>query len=587
MLDLKNVLSGVLLMVLTIPTASAQLTTPTPLPYPQDYFLNPLDLPILLAGNFGECRPGHFHSGVDIKTRGEENYQVHAAADGYVSRIKMEKGGFGHGLYITHPSGYTTLYAHLNDFSPELQRYVKAKQYEKKQWNVELQLEPGQFPVKKGQVVAFSGNTGASTAPHLHFEIRNSITEHPLNPALFGLPIKDSMAPVPLEIGIYSQPLYDPGTESKYPVIAGLRKMAGYYGLARTAASAAYVTGDTIMGFSGWNAIGINVNDYMNGSDNSLTFYTAELFADDSLQSKITLDDIGYDETRYINAYADYKTKKQRGRWLQCFAKVPGNHLDRIFTKLNKENGWLNAAAGQIRKIEIVLTDVSGNQARVKCYLKATRTLEGQDITGDNIYRPGVKQTFSDPNIHFTLDELQLYETIRFNFAKKAREGAYSDEYQLHYAYIPLHHYFDLKIKPTRPIPFDLRNKVILRYNDGNSEEGSRAAGTEGGWYTTSVRNFGNYWLAIDTLAPRIKTTVKEGANLAKAKQILFTATDAETSVKSFSGYLDDKWICFEQHGNSFFYKFDEHCSRGKHTLVFKAADENGNENAVTINFTR
>jgi hypothetical protein len=101
------------------------------------------------------------------------------------------------------------------------------------------------------------------------------------------------------------------------------------------------------------------------------------------------------------------------------------------------------------------------------------------------------------------------------------------------------------------------------------------------------VRNFGNYWLAIDTLAPRIKTTVKEGANLAKAKQILFTATDAETSVKSFSGYLDDKWICFEQHGNSFFYKFDEHCSRGKHTLVFKAADENGNENAVTINFTR
>src|SRR4051812_41234037 len=172
--------------------------------YPQDYFRNPLGIPILLAGNFGECRPGHFHSGIDIKTGGHENEPVYAAADGYISRIKMEPGGFGHGLYITHPNGYTTLYAHLNDFAPAVQAYVKKEQYSKKHWDVDIQLTPDQFPVKKGQQIAWSGNTGASTAPHLHFEIRNTKTEHPLNPQLFGLPVVDNIPPLPAEVAFYN-----------------------------------------------------------------------------------------------------------------------------------------------------------------------------------------------------------------------------------------------------------------------------------------------------------------------------------------------------------------------------------------------
>ncbi len=171
--------------------------------YPQNYFRNPLDIPILLAGNFGECRPGHFHSGVDIKTNGKENLPVRAAADGYISRIKTDKGGFGHALYVTHPNGYTTLYAHLNNYAGPVQQYLREKQYEKEQWNVDLELQPSQFPVKKGQQIAWSGNTGSSTAPHLHFEIRNTTTEHPLNPELFGLPIPDNIAPIPTSVAVY------------------------------------------------------------------------------------------------------------------------------------------------------------------------------------------------------------------------------------------------------------------------------------------------------------------------------------------------------------------------------------------------
>ena len=191
------------LILAVFPIQAQQKTNADIPPYPQDFFCNPLDIPIFLAGNFGECRPGHFHSGMDIKTLGKENEPVHAAADGYISRIKMEKGGFGHGLYITLSNGYTTLYAHLNNFAPAIQKYVHNEQYDKKRWDVDLQLSPSQFPVKKGQLIAYSGNTGASTAPHLHFEIRDNKTEHPLNPELFGLPLIDKIPPAPYDIAVY------------------------------------------------------------------------------------------------------------------------------------------------------------------------------------------------------------------------------------------------------------------------------------------------------------------------------------------------------------------------------------------------
>ena len=133
--------------------------------YPKGYFRNPLTVPITLAGNFGECRPGHFHSGIDIRTNGVENLPVFAAADGYISRIKTEKGGFGHAIYITHPNGYTTLYAHLNKFYAPLQKHLRKLQYEKEKWDLDINFTPDKFPVKKGQQIAFSGNTGASAAP--------------------------------------------------------------------------------------------------------------------------------------------------------------------------------------------------------------------------------------------------------------------------------------------------------------------------------------------------------------------------------------------------------------------------------------
>ena len=194
---------------------------------------------------------------------------------------------------------------------------------------------------------------------------------------------------------------------------------------------------------------------------------------------------------------------------------------------------------------------------------------------------------FFDPNVSFTLDEKQLYDDIDFVFKKIPGTDIYSDKYQLHYPFVPVHHYFELKIRANRPVPFNMRSKMALIYSDGKDEEGKAAKPDDDGWYKASVRNFGTYWLATDTVPPVIKPLQKNGANLSKASQITLNVKDTTTSVKSFSGTIDDKWVCFEQHGDLFFYKFDEHCGSGKHTLVFKADDECGNTSTLNFTFTR
>ncbi|OSZ82608.1 hypothetical protein CAP35_04905 [Chitinophagaceae bacterium IBVUCB1] len=537
--------------------------------YPLADFRNPLDIPILLAGNFGECRPNHFHSGIDIKTNGEENLPVYAIADGYVSRIKMEAGGFGHALYITHPNGYTSLYAHLNDFAPAIQRFVKTTQYKTESWTMDVQLTASQFPVKKGQLIAWSGNTGGSTAPHLHLEIRDSKTEHPLNPQLFGFDIKDDIAPLPTQIA-----LYDMRTSiyQQTPQIAKLKKKEGVY------------MADTILCNAPLAGIGVNVNDYMNGSDNTLTFYTADIYLDSVKQGTITLDDIGYDVTRYLHAHIDYKTKKQTGEWIQLMYQLRGNALDGIY-KWTGNKGILDIADKKTHRINIALTDANRNTANIFLYIRAA-TDTTASICKSNIFKVNEVNQFEHPNVIIKLNDKALYDDVCFGFAAVKDASGYSDRYRLGDVYVPVHSYFDISIKPNKAIPFALKDKIALVYSDGKDETG-KAAMLDNGWYKASVRNMGEYRLVADTTAPVIKPMQKQNAILSKAKRMSFTIKDNITSVKKYRGELDGKWICIEQHGSQYFYTFDEHCPKGKHTLVLTATDENGNTSKLIYNFSR
>jgi hypothetical protein len=540
--------------------------------YPQGYFRNPLRIPILLAGNFGECRPGHFHSGMDIKTGGHENEPVYAAADGYISRIKMEPGGFGHGLYITHPNGYTTLYAHLKDFIPEVQRYLRQQQYAKESWTVDLQLRPDQFPVKKGQQIAWSGNTGGSTAPHLHFEIRDTKTEHPLNPQLFGFDVKDGIAPALKQLVVYDM---SNGIYENIPKFFALSKKDHSYTPSE----------DSITVSSGTIGIGLVTDDYMNGSDNTLAFYTAEWYMDGQLQGRLRLNDIGYDETRYMHAYADYRLKKGGKPWVQCLFQLPGNRLRQIYESLNATQGLLQPGDEAYHGIRIVVQDVIGNASEASFFLRGIEAPHSLSCSDPAL--PGKQNAFTTPDANFFLDEMALYDKTCIEISAVPDTKSLSPRVIIGRFTIPVHHYFDLSLKPSRLIPFSLRSKVAMIYNDGKEESGRAATLGAQGWYTASVRALGEYRLVADTTAPLLKPVGKIGANMSKAKSIAFKATDNFTSIKSFRGELDGKWLLFEQHEDVWTYVFDTHCSKGQHTLVIAASDENGNEARSTYTFTR
>ncbi|MBV8254276.1 MAG: M23 family metallopeptidase [Chitinophaga sp.] len=539
--------------------------------YPQGYFRNPLNIPIELAGNFGELRPNHFHSGMDIKTQQKENLPVHAAADGYVSRIGVSHTGFGNVLYITHPNGYTTVYAHLNTFFPALQSYVKHQQYQNESWAADIEIPAGKFPVRKGDLVAYSGNTGGSAGPHLHFEIRNTTTEKPLNPLLFGFNIADTKAPDVYRIAVYDR---DRSIYEQQPIMIPVKKVGS-----------TYVTTQPVIHVNVAKAgLALTAVDRMNNVPNTYGIYEATLIHNNEPDIDFELDNIGYDETRYLNAHIDYKVKKSGGPFLQLMFSLPGNQLD-IYHDL-KGNGTIDLSDGAVHQMEIQVKDAYGNTSVVKFALQQSGEPTAPRSCANTMY-PDAKNIFENNQVEFYLDERALYDNICFRYAEIPANGPKdkSNDYQLHTALVPVHDYFDVRLKANKPIPEDLQSKVVMvREGEGSSTSATKL---ENGWYIGNFRDFGKFHLEIDTIAPKVTPLgIKPGAVLSKAGKISFAMSDA-SGIKSYRAELDGKWLMFSRKGNVLTYTFDEHCQPGTHTLVMKVTDIAGNEGTYRLTFKR
>jgi murein DD-endopeptidase MepM/ murein hydrolase activator NlpD len=236
-------------------------------------WIPPVDIPIYLSGNFAELRTGHFHAGIDIKTQGNEGFKVYAVQDGYISRIKVSSGGYGKAVYITHPDSYTSVYGHLKEYNIQLDKYVKAIQYERKSYGVDIFPEKGELAINQGDIIGLSGNSGSSGGPHLHFEIRDTKSARPMNGLFLGYDIEDNIPPKMDYLYVYPQ--YGRGT------VNGKSK-DHYYSLKRANADFALRQGDTLTA-SGSVGLGLKVNDYLNGSANRCGVYELKGFIDDTL----------------------------------------------------------------------------------------------------------------------------------------------------------------------------------------------------------------------------------------------------------------------------------------------------------------
>ncbi|MGZ3977014.1 MAG: M23 family metallopeptidase [Flavisolibacter sp.] len=531
--------------------------------YPQQYFRHPLDIPMQLVANFGEIRPNHWHMGLDIRTQHRVNLPVHAAADGYIGRVLVEPGGFGQAIYIRHPNGYTTLYGHLNSFFPALAQYVKSQQYQRQSWNVDLMIPEGLFPVKKGDVIALSGSTGASEGPHVHFEIRDSRTDKCLNPLLFHFPLADEVPPTIYRLAFYDRHM---STYRQQPRFVSLKNTGGHYVLA--APGVLGVGSDRI-------SFALGAYDRFSGTANHCGIYCAEMAVDGKPVSQFLLDNIGYEETRYINAQVDYPYRAGGGATLQHLSPLPG--AGSVAYNLFHSDGLVHLEDGQVHAILIEVEDANRNRTTLQFSVQYDEKLSKPDPAPANqVFLPGNLNVFEQGDFELYTTEASLYDTVevRYQSGPSTGQGSVSPVHRFLDASIPVQDSVTVRIKPLRELSPEERDRVLIQ-NVSGSRTYVQKAQWQKGWLTARFRQFGTYQAFLDTEPPQVSLP---SSNLSGLSRLVFTPRDNFNSIRFFRLELDGQWLnCSNDKGKTWIYNFDEHFPPGEHELKITVEDEAGN----------
>ncbi len=538
-----------------------------PVQYPKYYFRNPLSIPMEIQSNFGELRPDHWHMGLDIRTAQKENQSVLAAAEGYIASIGVRPSSFGRFIIINHPNGLSTLYAHLNDFYPELEAYVTQQQYEKESWAVELNFTSDQFRVSKGQFIAFSGNTGGSQGPHLHFEIFNTTTGERLNPLLLNFPVQDNFSPVFKSLAMYdrSKTVYD-----QVPVLFPVKYTDSGYIISR---NAIIRTGLNKVSFA------VQAYDKMSSKGSEDGIYSATLSLDEEPQVRFVLDSISYDETLYINSQIDYKYRSNGGAWLQHLSRMPGDHGN-VYQEL-AGTGIIDLMDTNQHLIRVVLKDAFDNSSVLNFIIQHDDSLASND--GLKLYNPhfipNQKNGVTNEFFKIAFPEHSFYDSVRILYYRNTNypsSYALSPAYQVNDASIPINETATVWIKPDKTVPEDWKEKLLLlRSSKGTTV---RKAAWDGKWLTAKFNDLGSFQLWVDLDAPKINELGKgDTVNLSPASRIIFTPTD-NFGIKNFRAELDSQWIRFTNDKlRNWIYVFDERCPFGIHHLKVTVEDLVGN----------
>ena len=526
----------------------------------------PLDIPFSLSGTFGEPRSTHFHLGIDIKTQGKEGLEVRSVSSGYISRVRVSLGGYGKTVYINHPDGTSSVYAHLKKFAPIIEAYIKSIQYEKESYTLQQFPKKGEFTIEAGEVIGYSGNTGSSSGPHLHFEIRDTKSQKPLNPLLFDLPISDSQRPQIQKLFIFYHKNNTVLTHSE-PI--ALQKVN----------DSTYNT--PLINSSGKMGLGLQMFDRQDLSYSKNGIYKAKLEINGKTITQFQFDQLNYSDSDKLFINVDYLTyKKNKNKIQKLFFQ---DHKPLTFMKYINNEGIFNIELGKSYQIRIIVEDFSGNTSYIVMYIEGrkkqipNKKLEGKLIEP----RLDYLLTLNDKEVYFPKKTFFKNAIIQINEERNTLSIGPD--------LFPFHSPYEIRFKVNEEDTLKLRQSFIAK-KIGKKLFFLPTVINESHWIT-KLKDMGDYTLERDTIPPKIvPSNFEPNQWLSKFKFLKIKISDDFSGIKSYRGKINGEWVLFEYEpkGNLLTYDFsDKTFTLSKHELELEVVDNVGNKSVYKTTFFR
>lgn len=518
----------------------------------QATFTPPFDFPLTLSGNFGELRANHFHGGLDFKTDNAIGKPVLALADGYISRIRVTHGS-GYVLDVCYSNGYSTINRHLSGFVSPIASRVEKLQYQKESYEVEITPDVNEYPVKAGQQIAWSGNTGYSFGPHLHLDVFETVTGDYIDPMpLFRTRLKDTKAP--RAEGIMLFPQLGKGMVQGSPLLRTIQP-------------------NSVRPVEAWGAIGVGIKayDYMDGVQNHYGVHSAVLTVDGQEVFRSTVDRYSPEENRMINSWT-------HGAYMKSFID-PGNTL-RMLKASNGNRGLVDISEERDYQFLYTLSDAFGNTSRYRFTVRGKQQpIEPLQHREKHLFAWNRTNYLQEPGMTLVVPKGMLYDDVALNYRVQGDSVAIAFAYQLHDKSIPLHEGCELRIGLRRKPVADTTKYYVARIT-GNGGKSSAGGTYQDGFMKTRIRELGTYTVAVDTLPPIVTPISKN--TWGRTGKILYRIKDSQAGICSYKGTIDGKYALFgipNSIQKQLVYKIDPKRVKkgGSHTVEMTVTDHCGN----------
>lgn len=541
-----------------------------------------------LSANFGEMRSNHFHAGIDFKTDGAEGKRVVAVADGYVSRIFCSHSGYGRALYLNHPNGTTSVYGHLQRFTPEIEAYLEAEQQRRKSNRADIWCDSTLFRFRQGDEIGRSGNSGTSYGPHLHFEIRSQKTGKTLNTLAAGLfRPKDQIPPYIFRLHyievdtVRGVPIHS--APKTYEVLKVDRE---HYQLK--------IEEPVKVGSNGYFVL--EASDRKDDVSNTFGIYRLRGLREGKCWFEYRIDAFSFDRTRYCNAVSYYPLQERSRNEVLRLVCLDENQ-EGLYPTL-KNRGVISLAEGEQEKIELLVEDDCENCSRLRFRIIGKGQEERFRATADSTLRdihPRAEFRHREGDLTVTIPAGTLYEPTFYRQAKSERSMRsdstliiLSPTYRILDGSIPLHK--SIRVAIDCFVPLELRKHVCLGRRSTNGKRYRIGGRWEEGAVRGNLSSAGELFVAADTLPPRITPRFQEGENLEKSSKISFRVSDNFAGISSLYAYIDGRWRAVEYHsikGTATLHLGPEIGGRKSHSVTLIVEDGCGNQSRLKSHFIR